>query len=86
MARHAHRLLICIAPVRDPRHIDGSGGIVNDVNDPVIADTNPPFLIAALEFFASGGPGIGRQIFETRNNAGNQLCGQPAQFFLRACP
>jgi hypothetical protein len=49
-------LFIDIAPVRDPRHIDGSGNIVNDVNDPVRTNTNPPFVIAALEFFAAWRP------------------------------
>jgi len=67
--------------VRDPRHIYGSGRVVNDVNDPVVANTNPPFLIAALEFVASERPGSGRQIFETRHNPGNQLCGSPRSSF-----
>ena len=49
-------LFIDIASVRDPRHIDGSGSIVNDVNDPVVTNTNSPFVIAALEFFAAWRP------------------------------
>jgi len=51
------RLIIDLAPVRDSRHIDGSGRVVNDINYPVVANTNPPFLIAALEFFAARRPG-----------------------------
>jgi hypothetical protein len=56
----ASRLFIYLAPVRDPRHIDGSGRVVNDVNYPVVTDTNPPFVIAVLEFFAARRPGSRR--------------------------
>jgi hypothetical protein len=81
----AYCLFIDIAPVRDPRHIDDSSPVVNDVNYSIIADTDPPFLIAAPEFFAAGRPGNLRQMFKTRHNAGHYLCRQPAQFLFRAC-
>src|SRR3984957_17915031 len=42
------RLLVDLTSVRDSGHIDGSGGIVNDINYPVVTDANPPFFIAAL--------------------------------------
>ena len=79
------RLFVDLASVRDPRHIDGSGRVVNDVDDPVITDTNPPFVIAALECLAARRPRSRRQTFETRHNAGNHFRGQPMQFSFRAC-
>lgn len=47
VALQVSRLLIDLAAVRDSGHIDGSGRVVNDINYPVIANTKPPFLIAA---------------------------------------
>jgi hypothetical protein len=41
----------------DPRYIERSGRVVNDVHNPVNTNTNPPFVVAALEFFAAWRPG-----------------------------
>ena len=79
------RLFIDLAPVRDSRHIDGSGHVVNNINYPVIAKTNPPFLVAALEFFAARRPRSQRQMFETPHHADNHFRWQPMQLFFRAC-
>ncbi len=50
-------LFVNLAPVRDPRHIDSSGRVVNLVHNTVIAGANPPFATAALEFLESRRPG-----------------------------
>jgi hypothetical protein len=62
--------------MRDSRHIDDSGRVVNLVHNPVISNTNSLFLIATLEFFAARRPWSRRQTFETRHNAGNHFRGQ----------
>jgi hypothetical protein len=67
------RLLVNFTPVRDPRHIDGSRRVIDDVNDPVIADANPPFVIAAFEFFAARRPGSRCQLLKVRYHAGNNF-------------
>ena len=51
------RLLVGLAPVRNSAYIDGSGGIVDDINYPIVPDTNPPFFIAALQFLTTPRPG-----------------------------
>ena len=81
----SERLFVNLAPMCNSGHIDGSGFIVNLVNDTVIANANAPFLIAALEFFAAWRPGNRCETFEARHDAGNHLRGQPMQFFFRAC-
>jgi hypothetical protein len=50
-------ILVNLAPMRDPRHVDGFGGVVNLVDNAVIAQTNAPLIIAAFEFFAARRPG-----------------------------
>jgi hypothetical protein len=51
------QLLIDLAAVRDPRQVDSSGLVINDIDYPVVADTNPPFLFAALELSAASRSG-----------------------------
>jgi hypothetical protein len=70
-----------IAPVRDPRHVDGSGRIVNDVNYAVVTNTNPPFLIAAFESFAARRTGRRNELFKTQHNTANYFLGQPCNSF-----
>src|SRR5271167_2692981 len=78
-------LFVDLASVRDSRYVDGSGRVVNDINYPVVANANPPFVVAALQFFAARRPRSRRQMFETGKNVGNHLLWQAVQFFLRAC-
>jgi len=78
------QLFIDLAAVGDRSHIDGSGRVVNDINYPVIANTNSPFFLAALEFFAARRPGRRRQMFEARHNPGNYFLWQPMQLLFRA--
>jgi hypothetical protein len=47
------KLLVDLAPMRDPGYIHGLGRVVNLVYEAVIADPNPPFVMAALELFAA---------------------------------
>jgi len=39
--------LINLATVRDSRHINRSGAVINDIDYSVITNANPPFLVAA---------------------------------------
>ena len=42
-----------VAAVRDPRHIDSSRGIVDGIDDPVIANPDSPTVFIAVKLFAS---------------------------------
>src|ERR1035437_3921526 len=64
----------------DPCHVDRSGRVVNDIHNPVITNTNPPYVVAALKFLAARRSGDRPQLFETRHHAGNHLRGQSMQF------
>src|SRR5713226_5589007 len=78
-------LPVDLASMRDPRHVDCFGRIVNLVDNAVITDSNTPFLISALELLTSWWPRSHRKTFEMGHNASNYLRGQPIQFFFRAC-
>ncbi len=77
------RLLVNLAPVSNPGHIDDFGRVVNDINYPIVANTNPPFVVAALKFLAAWRSGHRRQLFEARNHPGDHFVRQPVQFFFR---
>ena len=70
--------------MRDSHYVDSFGDVVNDIDYPVIANTNSPLLIAALEFFAARRPRSRRELFQTRHNAGNHFRWQPMQLFFGA--
>jgi len=72
----ASQSFIYFAAVRDPRHINGSGRVVNDVNDPVVTHTNPSLVIAAFEFFAARRAGSRHKTVEALDNAGNHFLGE----------
>jgi len=72
----SEHLFVNLAPVCYSGHVDGSGPVVNLVHDAVIADTNTPFFIAALEFLAARRPGNRREVFEARHNAGTACAGR----------
>jgi len=55
-------LIISLTAMRDPRHIDGFGGIVDSVDDAIIADANSPQILRAAQLFAAGRPGIIRKL------------------------
>jgi hypothetical protein len=51
-------LIVGLAAVRNSRHIDCFGGIVDSVDDAEVADADSPQIPRALQLFAVGGPGI----------------------------
>jgi hypothetical protein len=61
--------------MRNSRYVDGFGCVIDLVYDPVSADANPPFAIAASEFFATWRPWNHRQTLKTRHHARHHLCG-----------
>lgn len=52
------RLFVDLAPVCNPRHSDGFGGVVNFVDDAVVSYANTPFAVATLQFLAARRPGV----------------------------
>jgi hypothetical protein len=77
-------LFLDIAPMSNARHIYAFGSIVDDIDNPVITNADSPFVIAALEFLATGRARRCGQFFEKWHNAGNHFSGQPMQFLVRA--
>jgi putative transposase len=73
----ADRLLVVgVAPMRDPCHIDRSGRVVNLVHNAIITNPNTPFVYAPFEFFAAARTWSFGQMFDTGKNAGDDFCGQ----------
>jgi hypothetical protein len=56
--------LVSFAPVSDARNVHGFSGVVDDVNDAVVADSDSPFAIAAFELLAAGRPRVQFEPFE----------------------
>jgi hypothetical protein len=72
-------LVVGFATMGNPRHVDRLGSVVDFVDGPIIANSNPPFVGPALKFFAARRPGSLSQRFQRRHNASDQFCGQPMQ-------
>ena len=47
--------------MRDPRHIDYFGSVVDSVDGAIIADANSPQILRSMQLFAAGRPGIIRK-------------------------
>ncbi len=87
MGRAAGRLqsriisAIDFAPVADGDDEDLQNAVMDFVNHPVIADTNPPG-VAAFEFFHVGRARVGLQSGQSRQNPVRNFIRQPVQFLL----
>ena len=44
------RLFVSLAPMCDPRHVDGFGRVVNLADNAVVTHTNAPFVSPPLSF------------------------------------
>jgi hypothetical protein len=51
-------LIVDFAAVSDSSDAHESGRVVDDVNNAPVADSDPPLVLIALEFFASGRPWV----------------------------
>jgi hypothetical protein len=77
-------LVVRLAAMGNPGHVDCFSVIVYDVHNPVIADPNSPFLVAAPQFLAPRRAWCRRQTFEAWHYPGDHFYGQELQFLVRA--
>ena len=61
--------LVDLLPVGDACDIHGFPGVFDGIDDAIVADPDAPFVHAAFELLASGGPGIASQLFDARRYA-----------------
>jgi hypothetical protein len=77
------QLLIDIASMSNPCHINGSGVVVNLVHNTIIPNANAPFLVAAPQFLQPGGRGVNasrsrRGTMRTTTDAGSPYSSRAA--------
>jgi hypothetical protein len=65
-------LLVDLAPVRNARNGHRSGRVVEDVNHPVVADSNTPVILVAFQFLASTGTRFARESHNLRVYSGEK--------------
>src|SRR5258707_3000232 len=69
-------LIVDLTAVRDPCDIDCFGGVVDSVDDAIVADANSPQIRRAMQLFAAGRPRIIRKLTNLWLDALNRVRGE----------
>jgi hypothetical protein len=70
--------------VTDDPNIHGAVGIVNGVDDPILAHPEAPQVFGPLQLPDAGSSRIGAESLNSRNDSARRRLGKPFQSFLRA--
>jgi hypothetical protein len=62
--------------VRNPRHIDCFGSVVDSIDDAIVADANSPQTPCATQLFSARRPGIIRKLTNLWLDALNRVRGE----------
>ncbi len=70
--------------MRDSRHADHLGGVIDDVHHSPVSDANAPLIFVAFEFFATRRPRSVTQRFKFADNTASTLSGKDSSSFRAA--
>ena len=76
--------IVYLAPVRNTRNTGDSRHVVDDIHYPPVADPDAPFILVALQLFASSRPWLAGERLDSLEDAGQRVVRQRFEFLSRS--